>query len=497
MTQWQFSGDVVILGFGSVARTAIPMIVSRFSPKRIVVLDLLEIDPKLQQSTATEAGLTLIHEPTNSTTGTLRYIHHTLTRTGLRHSLSTIIPPGAITFDFMFGVESLDTLLAVQACGSLYLNSSMEEWEEAPYPTVAALYSRVDDADTDPPRPTAAIDCGANPGLVTHFVRIGLRHMARLWADHAECPTEDKAEIEKLLEDPYAKGVDGRLSCMLDLQTVHISEHDTIAPAADKVDLIDGQFTNTWSINSLRDEWFARGEIAVSPHDYPALPTPGPDDDMTHHHTRHRTLPYPVYMKSRVPVAAAPTAPGSGAEFIGRVVRHPETLEISTVLRHMKHDGTLVGDGVGPTVAFVYRPALATRAAATRPDAHEMPATLITEAAHGPLEGSEAMGAVLVSGRPLPAIWYGSVLTSVESRRLGCKTNATVLQVAVSAVTHMELAMAEPNRGLVMPSDFDSGVAMERAAPLLGYVAAEQFSGMPAGYADLVVKTVPAVDSPL
>lgn len=124
-----------------------------------------------------------------------------------------------------------------------------------------------------------------------------------------------------------------------------------------------------------------------------------------------------------------------------------------------------------PTVAFIYHPSNITLDSMKQDNWRDLPSMILSENEVGPLEGSEAMGALLLSSRPdLPPRYFGSILSCKEARRLECQFNPTTLQVAASVFAHIKLAIQYPNKGACMPHDFDSEEVLELAAPFLGIV---------------------------
>ncbi|KAG9392664.1 Saccharopine dehydrogenase / Homospermidine synthase [Carpediemonas membranifera] len=482
MQTWQFTGHITFLGFGSVARTALQLAGQLLSPVHVTVLDKIAISHEDAQKAADHANMQLIESADAPDVGrmnrpTLCFVQHTLTEENMAPVLSQYIRAGHATFDFMFCVDSLDTLRTVQSLGSVYVNSSMEEWEHRPYPTQVMLYDVLLDhmAEVGAPMPTAAVDCGANPGLVTHFVIVALFEMASRYAKSEACSLETRDEVSRLLLCDDREMVIGRLSEILDIRRVHITEEDTITPC-DKDAIPPTAFPNTWSVESLRDEWFAAGEVAVGHHDRESFEEEG-EKIIRANGTKFSTVPYPTFALSEVPLD------GKTHTFVGRVVRHPETLEIAEILRRRDSTGKLrteAGLTQGPTVAFVYRPTELTRTAALRPDAAEMPACLISEREHGTLAGREAMGGLVMSGLDgVNPMFCGSLISSEQTRELGCKMNGTVMQVAISAVCHMKRAMQAPNKGVVMPHTFESRDLLSEAEPYLGDLVLTELDHLP------------------
>ena len=101
---------------------------------------------------------------------------------------------------------------------------------------------------------------------------------------------------------------------------------------------LKGYVTNSWCISSFHDEWNNNGEITIGTHDkqyiskneneYKKIPLC---------YLPSIKFPFPLYMKTESPTKI----------FTGKLVSHPETLEISEIFSRENHI---------PTVDFAYPP---------------------------------------------------------------------------------------------------------------------------------------------
>jgi len=110
--------------------------------------------------------------------------------------------------------------------------------------------------------PTAILDHGCNPGLVSHFVKRGLIDMAQYVLTQNEnliLPNE-KTELEDALRTKNYP----QLAYLLGIKTIHISERDTqLTKDPKKVN----EFVNTWSIEGLAEEGVAPAEMGWGTHE--------------------------------------------------------------------------------------------------------------------------------------------------------------------------------------------------------------------------------------
>ena len=233
------------------------------------------------------------------------------------------------------------------------------------------------------------------------------------------------------------------------VDVIHISELENIEP--NDPSKLKGYVTNTWCIESFHDEWHINAEVTKGTHDakyltennYEMIPLSDPPTIK---------CPFPLYMKSAIPSKI----------YTGKLVRHPETIEISKIFSNENHV---------PTVAFVYHPSRLPRQDLEQKGWEKLPVKVYDESNSGPLMGSETMGATLISSREdIPPRWFGSILSCEQEREIGAQSNPTTLQVAAGIISHLLLSLEEPEKGLCMPHDYDSYKILELAKPFLGTV---------------------------
>lgn len=419
----------VILGFGGVARPICHIFTTRFPMKEYLLVDKRKIDDKelelFGDKKVTRLEIDIKPEK-------------------LFETILNIINDGDIVCDFFGCNETLDILKACNLKKDIvYINSSMEENILKPYPTQNDLYNAFEEFRKQTNSTLkGCIDAGANPGMITHFSILGLFSMAKYAID---IKTPDSKEIEILLKN---KNI-AKLAEILKIDVIHISEIEEIEPN-DRANF-KGYLTSSWCINSFIDEWNTNAEITMGNHDkdyiskndYKIIPLSNPPSVK---------CPFPLYMKTASPKKI----------FTGKVVIHPETLEISQIFSSETHI---------PTVAFVYKPSRLTRQNLEDKNWNNLPHKVFNELNSGPLNGYETMGATLISSRDdIPSRWFGSIVSCEQERKIGANSNPTVLQVAAGIISHLIMCLENPRKGLYMPHDFDSYKIMEIAKPFLGTI---------------------------
>jgi homospermidine synthase len=323
---------------------------------------------------------------------------------------------------------------------------------ESSHPTERTLYWRHMNirrmtAGWRTPGPTAVLEHGANPGLISHWTRQGLVDIARrLQADRLA----QGARAERL-ERLVAEKSYNRLAMELGVKVIHCSERDTqVSSRPKQVD----EFVNTWSIEGFREEGVTTAEMGWGTHErtLPALAYPHPDGPRNQICLARMGMN--VRVRSWVPDYAIQ----------GMVVRHGEAFTISDHLT-VWEDGRAV---YRPTVHYAYCPCDAAIASlhelrgcdyALQPNLR-----IMTDEITG---GADILGALLM-GHPYQSWWTGSHLTIQRSRELVPHQNATTLQVAISVCAAAAWILRNPDRGVLVPDDLPYDFILEIARPYLG-----------------------------
>ena len=419
----------VILGFGGVAKPVCHIFATRYSMREYILIDKNRITDEQIKIFGNKrvSRLELDIKPEE-----------------LFDTMNYILKDGDIVCDFFGCNETIDILHACHLKkGIVYVNASIEENILKPYPSQNALYQAFFEFKKKfKPIFTGCIDAGANPGMITHFAILGIFSMAK------EAIKNKIANYEEIKFYLDKKDL-AKLAQIMQVDVIHISELEQIEPKDENT--FKGLVTNTWCIDSFHDEWFVNAEVSMGTHDikdlsqknYSKIPMSEPPTIK---------CPFPLYMKTASP----------NKIFTGKVVRHPETIEISKIFSNEDHI---------PTVAFVYHPSRLPRQILENKDWRELPMIIMDESTGGPLSGSETMGATLISSRKdIMPRWFGSIVTCEQEREIGSNSNPTTLQVAAGVISHLLLALEEPERGLCMPHEFDSEKILQLAKPFLGTV---------------------------
>ncbi|MDD5628101.1 MAG: saccharopine dehydrogenase C-terminal domain-containing protein, partial [Elusimicrobia bacterium] len=341
--------------------------------------------------------------------------------------------------------------------GVLYVNTSTELWD--PYagaankpPQERTLYWRHMDirrmtAKWDRPGPTAVIEHGANPGLISHFTKQGLLDIAKAALSERKF-TGRKAEVVRQLAKDQAFN---HLARELGVKVIHVSERDTqISDRPKEV----GEFVNTWSVEGFREEGITTSEMGWGTHEKELPPLAYQHKEGPKNQICLARMGMNTWVCSWVPDYC----------IHGMIIRHGEAFTISDKLTVWK-DGKAV---YRPTVHYAYCPsdnAIISLHELRGDDYQLQPKIRIMN--DEIIKGEDILGA-LIMGHPYNSWWTGSDLSIEESRRLVPHQNATTMQVAISVVAASMWMMQNPERGVCVPDDLPHEFVLKVAKPYLG-----------------------------
>jgi len=428
-----FNGRLVVVGFGSIGQGVLPLILRHvgLDPAKITIITAEERGRDVAQ----QYGIRFVKEP--------------LTRENYQSLLTAELSEGDFLLNLSVDVSSLALIELARDHGWLYLDTCVEPWlggytDTSISPSYRSNYALREKAlemrQGHEGGPTAVITHGANPGLVTHFVKQALLNIARDTGLSAEKPSSREgwaALMEKL-----------------SVKVVHVAERDTqVANIPKKV----GEFVNTWSIDGFVGEGCQPAELGWGSHEK-SLPPDG--------HRHGFGCDSAIYLMRPGASTRVRTWTPKEGPFHGFLITHGEAISIS--------DYFTVKDGgkvrFRPTCHYAYHPSddavksvheLAGKNWQIQPSKRLMMDEIIS--------GIDELG-VLLAGHAKGAYWFGSQLSVDEARKLCPHNNATSLQVTVSVLAGLIWAMENPHRGIVEPEEMDFERVLELAAPYLGSV---------------------------
>lgn len=205
---------IVILGFGAIGSGVLPLLFRHIDMKADQIIVVSDQYSQKQRDHAASYGVQL----------------HTakLTKNDYKAALAKYVGKGDFLVNLSVDVSSCALIEYCQEVDALYMDTCNEPWAGGySDPNVSAAertnYAFREEAlefrkKFKKDGPTALITHGANPGLVSHFVKQGLLNIAK--------DTNTPFTMPKTRE----QWVD--LAQKLDIKTIHISERDTQASAS-------------------------------------------------------------------------------------------------------------------------------------------------------------------------------------------------------------------------------------------------------------------------
>jgi homospermidine synthase len=425
----KLDGPLVVVGFGSIGKGVLPLILRHIDLDRSRVT---VIDPDDSARAIAEfAGV--------------RFEKAALKETTLREQLAPFMGAGGFLVNVSVEVASIALMELCREHGMLYIDTCIEPWPGLYTDAKLTISQRSNYAMREAalalrrnePDPTAVIAHGANPGMVSHFVKRALMTIARDTGVRSERPAtrEDWAALARDL------GIKG----------IHVAERDTQRAEWSKE---PDQFINTWSVVGFISEGLQPAELGWGTHEK-ALPAEG---------RRHEFgCDAAIYLER----------PGAGTRvrswvpsgpLIGYLIPHNEAISLSDYFT-VRENGHAV---YRPTCHYAYHPC---------DDAilslHELQGNSYKPQSRYHLlnddivAGIDELG-VLLYGHAKNAYWYGSQLSIHEARKLAPYQNATALQVTAAVLAGMVWAIENPRRSVVEAEEMDEERILTIMEPYLG-----------------------------
>lgn len=426
-----------MIGFGSIGRGALPLIERhfKFDKSRLVVIDPSDRDRKLLDQRG------------------IRFIHTGLTSKNYTEVLTPLLKNGTGTgfcVNLSVDVSSVDVMKLCRDLGAHYIDTVVEPWEgfyfdeskgAAGRSNYALRESLLAEKNSNPGGITAVSCCGANPGMVSWFVKQALVNLANDLKISFVMP-ETREQWAKLMQTVGVKGI-------------HIAERDTQRSKNPKP---MNNFVNTWSVDGFICEGLQPAELGWGTHEKWM-----PETGRRHDHGCQAA----IYLQQPGANTRVRTwCPTPGAQY-GRLVTHNEAISIA--------DYFTVGQGAAaeyrPTCHYAYHPCndavlsldeMFGRAGERQPEQHILDENEI-------IDGIDELG-VLLYGHDKNAYWYGSQLSIEETRELAPYQNATGMQVSSAVIAGMAWALENPKAGIVEADEMNFKRCLEFQMPYLGAV---------------------------
>ena len=442
MTSWpvhgRISGPVVMIGFGSIGRGTLPLIERHFEydKARFTVIDPVDNDREMLDVRG------------------VRFVQEAVTKENYRDLLVPLLTEGGgqgFCVNLSVDTSSVALMELCREIGALYIDTVVEPWlgfyfDKSAGPEARTNYALretlLEARRRNPGGTTAVSTCGANPGMVSWFVKQALLNLA---AD-LKIPHDEPATREGWAGLMQKAGVQG----------IHIAERDTQRARNPKPRQV---FVNTWSVEGFVSEGLQPAELGWGTFE-PWMPENG--------RTHQAGCGAAIYLlqpgadtrvRSWTPTAQAQRA---------FLVTHNESISIADYYTVRDASGAAV---YRPTCHYAYHPCddavlslheMFGQAGERQPTWH-----ILDE--HEIVDGIDELG-VLLYGHGRNAYWYGSQLSIEETRRIAPYQNATGLQVTSAVLAGMVWALENPQAGIVEADEMDFRRCLEVQMPYLGPV---------------------------
>lgn len=417
---------LVFIGMGIVGRCVAEML-HKFGKYNVIII---APDADLMN----EPALHLLAKHMN-----VKIIPRRITKINVKHIIHKYVAGAKIVVDVSYNVCFKPLVDYCTHHNILYVNTSLESWpSNYLYMLDKKLYNRTLRCSHDEIRAmkfktTCVISHGMNPGLITHFARVGLLKAAK-WAYVRMKSGKSKELLKKAIANRHW----AVMAMILKLRAAHCSEVDTqISSHHRKPD----EFMNTWSCIGFYEEGVDPVQIGWGTH----------EDKL---HLKHEwTSPNQISLYTRgVDMKHESYVPRYG-KIKGYLVSHSENDTLSESLKYGNYQ---------PSAYYVYQPCTAAVASINEvkhKKYHELDA--IWPMRGDVISGYDAVGSLLIFDKYGPmkgkTLWSGTILSVKQTRKLGIKySGPTAVQVAISILAVIDWMKKHPDMGLCFPEDLPS-----------------------------------------
>jgi homospermidine synthase len=407
---------LLLIGYGGCGGPFLHMCLrwSNISPKNIYIIDKLPTSK-------------LYRLPTG-----VNFIHAHITKKNYLLILNKLnLTSGDFIIDLSVDVDTISLLKYCTTKSIHFINTSFERWDDdLQHGRLLSIGQEMIHYEKfrreHPKSATTIITSGMNPGLVSHFTKLGV---SRMYKRYIGAPTKNYS----------------RMAQRLGIKTIHISEVDTQTYTRS----ISRDVVNTWSVDGIIDEGLhKKSELSLGSHERTKLDT-----------LQVGNVTMSTFDKPGLDVMCRSFVPGHG-EIRGYIIQHNEDYSIAKSLSTKKYS---------PTVHYVYRPnkyfvKSMGNISNKLTDSHKK---IIT---HTTASGKDKVGVLLLSSK-FGQWWCGCSMTTSESRQIYDIPNAgpTTSQVVGGVISAMAYICKYPSQGHLLPDDMtDLRLTSKYFKPLIG-----------------------------
>ncbi len=441
MENINYSGKFVILGFGSIASGLLPLLFKHFHSPHIKVI------------TADSRNATIAQHYK------VPHIVNPLTRDNYKSVLEENLSAGDFLINLSVDVSSVALIEWCHEHNVLYIDTCIEPWvgfytdtklsasQRSNYALrESALAKRTEwqkkEHGSQAKNPTAIIAHGANPGVVSHFVKQALINVAKDTGHNTAVPQTKQEWVE--------------LASNLGVKVIHIAERDTQYSAKPKM---RDEFVNTWSIDGFHSEGCQPAELGWGSHEKEI-----PADAEQHTFGGGAA----IYLNQPGAITQCRSWTPDEGPYQGWIITHNESISIADYF-----SGKVDGKLYRPTVHYAYHPCdaavLSLHELAGRNFELQPTQRLIGDEI---VDGVDELG-VLLMGHKKTSYWYGSHLSIHQARDLAPHNSATSLQVTSPVLAGIIWAINNPNKGILDSDELPFDEILAVCLPYLGDMVGE------------------------
>ena len=406
MEKLKFSNNIVILGYGTIAKAVLPHIHDHF-----------DID-------ASQVTVLAIDVPDQAPQNTPFSFHaKVFSKENHEEILETFCTDGDLLVNLTAEISSTDLMAWCAAQGVLYLDTCIELWPDEVEVDNLTYDERKEllDLQSKLPAdgPTALSSMGANPGVVSLLTKKIIFQTAR--------------DLNLIDTVPTTQHEWAELAKKLGVHTIHVNERDT---QYSERQFTPKDFVSTWSVAAMITESIESGEMSIGTHE-PGLPAGSQYSGKEN--TRDIYFQRPgkdVRIKTWLPLAG---------ETVGMILNHNEPYSIAEL--YTTKDGDY-----SPTTCFVYHPSDQTMESLkylTTENYQDFSPHLLLDDIAG---GRDELG-VFIMTKDHGNHWVGSQLDINTARSINPESSATSLQVAGGVLAGMCWIVQHPNQGIIEPEN--------------------------------------------
>jgi homospermidine synthase len=426
-----------MIGFGSIGRGTLPLLLRHLKADRS---QYTVIDPSGDwRHILDKEGITFVQQaltPKNY----VKLLTPLLTHGGSR----------ALIVNLSVDVSSLDIMKLARETGALYIDTVIEPWpgfyDNPKLGNAARTNYAMREQMLSLKRklgagPTAISCCGANPGMVSWFVKQALIDIA--------------GDLKLKFQEPRSREEWGLLMKRVGVKGIHVAERDTQRSKNPKP--LDC-FVNTWSVEGFISEGLQPAELGWGTHEK-KLPPEG---------RRHKAgCGAAIYLeRPGADTRVRSWVPTAGPQY-AYLVTHNEAISIADYFT--VRNGRKVA--YRPTCHYAYHPSndavLSLHEMFGNGGRKQSRIHILDE--DEIVDGIDELG-VLLYGHRKNAYWFGSQLSIQETRKLAPYQNATGLQVTSAVLAGVIWAIENPSDGIVETDEMDFRRCLDIQRPYLGPV---------------------------